>query len=299
MSPAFAAIPRLEAAPRPRLFLEAQHGLCNRLRAMASGAAIAEATGRELVVIWRPDHHCQCDISDLLDYPGPVITDDTADLCRRFSDRVYNYMEIEPGAVFEEPVLAQSPDPAGDVYVRSAYTLVSPHANFDVEQRFLRGLIAAAPVQDLVNTVRHPNDVALHIRMATGPAFDHLSYESPENWPEDRHTEMLHWRAKSQPEVFEARLDALIAAGEIETVFLAADLPGTYDRFQARYGDRVAYLPRQLYDRSARQLQYALADLLLLTEAKRLLASNWSSFSDVAQRLAYPGRPVEQSGKDF
>lgn len=299
MTNAFAALPKLEIPARPRLFIEVQHGLCNRLRAMASGAAIAEATGRELVVIWRPDHHCQCDISDLLDYPGAVISDDTADLCRRFSARVHNYMEIESGAVFEEPVLAQTPDPGGDVYVKSAYSLVSPHADFEAEQRFLRSLVASAAVQDLVNTVRHPNDVALHIRMATGPAFDHLSYESPENWPEDRHAEMLHWRAKSQPAVFEARLDALIAAGEVETVFLAADLPQTYDRFQARYGDRLAYLPRQLYDRSARQLQYALADLLLLTQAKRLLASNWSSFSDVAQRLAYPGRPAEQSGKDF
>lgn len=266
---------------------------------MASGAVIAEATGRELVVIWRPDHHCECDISDLLDYPGAVISDDTADLCRRFSPRVHNYMEIEPGSVFEEPILAQTPDPGGDVYVKSAYSLISPHADFAAEQRFLHALVASDQVQELVNTVRHPNDVAMHIRMATGPAYDHLSYESPENWPDNRHAEMLYWRARSQPDVFEARLDALIASGEVETVFLAADLPDTYDRFVARYGDRIAYLPRQLYDRSARQLQYALADLLLLTRANRLLASNWSSFSDVAQRLAYYGRPVEQSGKDF
>lgn len=299
MTNAFAAPLRLDPPVRPRLFLEVQHGLCNRLRAMASGAALAEATGRELVVIWRPDHHCQCEIGDLLDYAGPVIADDTADLCRRFSPRVHNYMEIEPGSVFEEPILAQTPDPGGDVYVKSAYTLVSPHADHAAEQRFLHALVAAPQVQELVNTVRHPNDVAMHIRIATGPAYDHLSYESPENWPENRHEEMLYWRARSQPAVFEARLEALIERGDAGTVFLAADLPETYERFQARFGDRITFLPRQLYDRSARQLQYALADLLLLARANRLLASNWSSFSDVAQRLAYPGRPFEKSGKDF
>ncbi len=163
----------------------------------------------------------------------------------------------------------------------------------------MRGLIPSEPVCDLIKKVRHPNDVAVHIRISTGPGFDHLSYESPDNWPEERHAEMLYWRAKSQPEVFEARLDELIAQGKAETVFLAADLPETYARFQDRYGDRLSYLPRKLYDRSAEQLQYALADLLLLTRAERLLASNWSSFSDVAQRLAPLGRPVEQSGTDF
>lgn len=282
----------------PRLFIDVQHGLCNRLRAMASGASIAHATGRELIVIWRPDHHCNARLGELLDYDGPVIEDDLADLCRRFSSRVYNYMEIEKGACYEEPVLAEA-YLDGDIYVRSAYTLVSPHRDVSTEDTFLRALRPAAPVLDLLDQVPHPNSVAAHIRMATGPRFDHLSYEAPENWPPERHAEMLHWRERSQPEAFEKRLDQLIEEGNADRIFLAADLPETYKRFGARYGDRLVYLPRQLYDRSARQLQYALADLLLLIAADRLLASTWSSFSDMAQRLARPGRPFEQSGKDF
>ncbi len=95
------------------------------------------------------------------------------------------------------------------------------------------------------------------------------------------------------------RLDQLIAAGRAETIFLAADLPETYAQFAERYGDRLAWLPRDQFDRSARQLQYALADLLLLTAADLLLASTWSSFSEVAQRLARPGRPINHSGRDF
>ncbi|MDA7429618.1 hypothetical protein PGB28_14200 [Primorskyibacter aestuariivivens] len=283
---------------RPRLFIDVQHGLCNRLRAMASGASIAQATGRELVVIWRPDHHCNARIGDLLDYDGPVIEDDVADLCRRFSSRVYNYMEIEEGAVYEEPVQAEA-FPDGDIYVRSAYTLVSSHRDEAREDSFLRALRPAAPVRELLDQVPHPNPVAAHIRMATGPRFDHLSYEAPENWPAERHAEMLHWRERSQPEAFERRLDQLIEEGKADRVFLAADLAATYERFGARYGNRLVHLPRQLYDRSARQLQYALADLLLLIAADRLLASTWSSFSDMAQRLARPGRSFEQSGQDF
>lgn len=292
----------LEPPPRPRLFIDVRHGLCNRLRAMASAASIAQRTGRELVVVWRPDAHCAARLSELFDYDGAVLEDEDADLCRRFAAQRITYMEIEPGAAFGAPLLVDenaSDPPRGDLWVASAYTLESPHRRFDDEQRFLRALVPAAPVRALLEGVRRPNAVAAHIRMATGPGFDHLAHESPENWPEQRHRELIHWRAKSQASAFVTRIDALIDAGRAETLFVAADLPQTYDLFEQRYGDRVAMLRRDLYDRSARQLQYALADLILLTAADLLLASTWSSFSDMAQRLARPGRAFERSGYEF
>lgn len=286
-----------------RLFLDAQHGLCNRLRAMASGAAIARATGRELVVIWVPDAHCEGRLLDVIDYAGPIIEEaETAALCRELSARVYNYMEIEPGSHFDEPILAgdEADGLEGrDVYIRSAYTLVSPLRRHDDEQAFLRSLLPASPVLELMERVRRPNHLAVHVRMAGGPAHDHLAWESPENWPAHRHQELTEWRAKSHARHFIARIDQLIAEGGPETIFLAADLPETYRAFSDRYADRMVFLPRERYDRSAVQLQYALADLLLLTAADHFLASTWSSFSDLAQRLARPGRVFERSGEDF
>lgn len=284
---------------RARLYIDVQHGLCNRLRAMASAAAIAARTDRTLVVVWRTDHHCEARIDDLLRFSGPVIDDDAADLLRARSARVYNYMEVEPGARFQEPILAEGDTTAGDVYIRSAYSLTSPHGDDAFEQRFLRGLMPAEPVRELVSGVRGRSDVAVHIRMATGAAFDHLSYEAPANWPAHRHQELAEWRRKSHADHFIARLDTLLSEGAIKTIFLAADLADTYARFEERYGTRLTWLERDLYDRSARQLQYALADLILLAASPRLLASNWSSFSDVAARLGPPRRIIERSGIDF
>ena len=285
---------------KPCLFIDVQHGLANRLRAMASAASIAQRTERELVVIWRPDHHCGARISDLLAYEGIVIEDNTADLCRKRAAVVYNYMEIESGSNFQESILADADQYAGeDLYVRSAYTLNSP-LRFDVdEQIFLRALVPSGPVQALIGAVRHPNQVAVHIRMATGAGYDHLSHESPDNWPAHRHAELSAWREKSHSRHFIARLDQLIAEGKADSIFLAADLPETYALFAERYGDRLSWLPRDLFDRSALQMQYALADLLLLTSAGLFLASTGSSFSDIAQRLARPHRPFENSGWDF
>lgn len=295
-NPALAAPPH--SIRRPILFIDAQHGLCNRLRAMTSAATIAEASGRELVVIWCPDHHCEARLPDLLDYNGPYIEQrNTADALRDACPIRYNYMEIEGGAHHEEAILP--PDETSDIFIRSAYSLISPLTDFPREQHFLRALRPSAAVVDLVASVPHPNPIAAHIRMGSGDGFEHLSYEAPENWPAERQDELNEWRKKSNVGRFIARFDELIAAGEADSIFVAADLERTYELLQDRYGARIRYLRRDLFDRSPEQLVYALADLLLLTAAPRFLASTWSSFSDIAQRLARPGRKIEQSGTDF
>ncbi|SDX56139.1 hypothetical protein [Roseicitreum antarcticum] len=296
---AFPALAAPAHLPRQaRLYIDVQHGLCNRLRAMASGAVIAQRLGRELVVVWRPDPHCEARLGDLLHYPGPVIEDDVADLLRAQSAQVYNYMEIEPGARFQEPILATG-DVAGDVYIRSAYVLNSPHRDPALEERFLRRLVPSAPVRDLVSRVRRLCDVAVHIRMASGAGFEHLVHESPDNWPAHRHSEMVEWRKKSHADHFIARLDALRAVGGLRTIFLATDLAQTYARLAERYGADLVCLERDLYDRSTLQIQYALADLILLARCPRLLASSWSSFSDMAERLGPCNVLIERSGIDF
>lgn len=285
---------------RPRLFIDAQHGLANRLRAIASAASIAARAGYELFVVWRPDHHCECRMSDLFDYSGPVIEDGLADLCRAHAAADYNYMEIEEGARHEAPIMIPpGAEARGDVYVRSAYTLRSPWRRLEDEQVFLQGLVPAAPVLELVAGVPRPSSLSAHVRMATGPGYDHLGPEAPDNWPAHRHREIVEWRERSHSSRFIARIDALVEEGAAETIFLAADLPETYDLFADRYGARLRHLPRRVFDRSEEQLQYALADMLLLTAANRFLGSTWSSFSDITARLLRPGIPVEKSGIDF
>lgn len=284
---------------RPFLFIDVQHGLGNRLRALASAAVIAARTDRQLVVIWHPDHHCQARMRDLFTYDGLIIEEDVSALMQARCRHSYNYMEIEAGSAFKAPVLAGDNVMQGDVYVRSAYTLKSPLTDPKLENQFMRALRPNSAVLDLIQTVAHPSDVAVHIRMATGPAFDHLSYESPENWPAARHEELRHWRQKSDIARFITRLDQMIKAGEVQSIFAAADLPASYAALIDRYGSRLRYLKRASYDRSAEQLQTAVADMMLLTTAPRALLSSWSSFSDVAQCLSRPDRRQEWSGVDF
>lgn len=291
----------LRPAPAPAtggaaLFVDAQHGLGNRLRAIASAAAVARAEARELVIVWRPDAHCDCRFEDLFDYDGEVRDSDHPDASAARGAAVFNYMEIEPGAQKDRPVEAA---PGQDIYFRSAFVMNHPAAQWRAENAFLQSLRPVAAVLDLVNSVRTPNDVSLHVRMASGPKYETLPWESPKNWSARSHQLIAEQREKSHVSRFEARLDALIAAGRADTVFIAADLPEIYDRLSARYGERATWLPRKVNDRSLRQLRYGLADALLLGRSRLLLGSTWSSFTELAMRLAPLDVPAEMSGTDF
>ncbi|MDT8853507.1 hypothetical protein RNZ50_00365 [Paracoccaceae bacterium Fryx2] len=266
--------------PRPRLYVDAQHGLGNRLRAIASAAVIAGQTGRELVIVWQPDVHCECRWPDLFAHGAALIEASFAQQAAQAGCHLFNYMEVEPGACKDAPIPGETPA-AGDIYVRSAYPLVSPQTSWKLERQFLHALVPVPEVTDLMRAVRHPNQVAAHVRMASGPAFEHLPYEAPENWTPEAHAALAEWRGRSHARHFIARIDALIAEGQADSLFLAADLPETYALFAERYGARLAVLPRSLFDRSARQAQYALADTLLLGRAGRFLGSTWSSMTDL------------------
>ena len=281
---------------RKKFFVDVQHGLGNRLRAIGSAAAIAEKTDRELVIVWEPDHHCECRLSDLFDYSGAVIEKAFVLDAARQGCNVYNYMEHEDGATKDKPIdLSYS----GDIYARSNCVLKAPPSTWEAENRFLRSLPPTEAVHSLVASVHAPNDISAHVRMEGGADYEHLAYEAPDNWTKEAHMQIDFWRRKSHFKHFMARIDTLISEGRAEHIFLAADKPDIYDAFLSTFGKRIIYLKRDVYDRSAQQLQYALADAILLGTAPLLLGSTWSSFSELAMRLSSQKMQIEMSGKDF
>lgn len=278
---------------RLKFYIDAQHGLGNRLRAVASASAIAEATDRELVIVWQPDYHCDCCFADLFCYEGAVL--DTSFLNDLADCDIYNYMSIEGG----DQAVSIRIDSTKDIYARSAYVLKSPHSDWKRENRFIQSLQPVEAVLALVNSVRHPNDVSVHVRMEGGRNYQHLPYESSANWSEQEHDLIDNWRLKSHYAYFMKRIDTLILNGGAERIFVAADMLVTYNKFIQAYGERIAWLERSYYDRSVWQLQYALADAILLSRATLFLGSGWSSFSELAIRIARDELKVETRGIDF
>ncbi|MBL3527812.1 MAG: glycosyltransferase [gamma proteobacterium endosymbiont of Lamellibrachia anaximandri] len=281
---------------QPIFYIDAQHGLGNRLRAIASAAAIAEASDRKLVIVWQPDHHCDCRFTDLFVKELPLIEESfTASVSgQEFS--VYNYMEVEENSSKDAEIIL---NPGRDVYARSAYVLNSPLTDWDLENKFIRSLKPVSQVRELIAPFDLTNSIGAHVRMEAGEGLDNNTYDNIENWTEEGHELLHYWRDKSHYSHFIRRIDQLMKTDASIKLFLATDMPETYEVFEQYYGNRLSYLKRNVYDRSKEQLIYALADAILLSKCNRLLGSTWSSFSELATRLSTHYSTIEMSGEDF
>lgn len=290
--------PALRRPGEGRLIIEPAHGLGNRMRAIGSAAAIARATGRELVVNWRPDAHCEARLADLFEADCAVTETDLIDEARARGDLVLDNMETGEGAAKGTPLELV---PGRDAYLRSAYVITHPASHWVAENAALGSVLRPrADIRPLAPA--GPFDIALHIRMeAEGGPFDEAR-----NWSAEGHEAIRHWRGQSHYARFMTRLDALLAGwgdSAPPRLFLAADQEATRQAFAARYGEAVAMRshdgPDPGRDRSAPALRAALAEMLALSESRHLLASHWSSFGEVALRLSRSVTALERAGLDF
>ena len=281
------------AKGKNKLIIHVQHGLGNRLRALASATAIARQSNHELILVWEPDNHCDCHIHDLFDYEGLVLADtNSIDFDRA---DCYTYMEIEPNACKDKYI--PLPDER-DIYIRSAYVINNKISNWETENQVLRTLRPVGKVMELVNSVE-PAYLGVHIRMEGSAGTDYNSYDAAYNWLPESHQQLNEWRSKSHYSRFMKRIDLLIKNDPDLKMYLAADTPETYGVFATEYGNRLSMLPRNVYDRSIKQMRYALADIILLSRCIFLLGSTWSSFSELARRFSKTICRVEMSGHDF
>ncbi len=290
------ASPNITPSRRRRFFADLQHGLGNRMRTWASAAQIAKELDAELVVIWQPDHHCGSELHDLFDYEGTVIQERFISGARAAGFDVYNYLEGEEGGIKDELI---RPVRDNDIYVRSSSVLNSSLSSYESLGPYLNTLRPSEEVRHLIESVRRPNLLSAHVRMVGGTGFSDLASEGVEQFSVGEYDEVTRWRATSHYNKFFARIDGLIDENRDLTMFVAADTEEAYAAFQDRYGPRLTYLERTVFDRSAQQLKYALADMILLGQATIMLGSTWSSFSEVAKMMSESLEQVEMSGVDF
>lgn len=276
---------------RPRLILDAQHGLGNRLRAIASAYAFAQVQDRELIIQWVRDEHCDCSFDSLFDFDGTVedsrksTAEDTVEV---------DLMNKAFRDAFDPNSLVRT---NRDVVIRSAYRFTFGKPYDPIEREFLRTLKPSADVQTLIDSVRSPNDIAVHVRMNGGASTDPHG-DVPGDWSRSEDEISRRARSRSHYGYFFKRLDELLEEESTLTIFLASDNSESYGAFNAKYGDRVTSLPRTVYDRSEMQLKFALADVILLSRAPVLLGSNWSSFTEIAHSMSENQR-LEISGQHF
>ena len=285
---------KLSQNHKAKIYIHAQHGLGNRLRAIGSASALAKATNRDLVIIWEPDYHCDCLFKDLFNYEGAVL--DNLNF-QSSNIKFYNYMESEPNSNKNEYIDTKI---QSDIYVKSAFVLNHESSTWESENIFLREIKYSEAVNSIIHSFEIPsNSIGVHIRMEADKGKETPEYDSSKNWSQESHEQIQFWREKSHYSSFVKKINSLLSDKPDTRIFLATDLKENYDFFEKLYGSRLIYQKRNNYDRSKQQIIEALSDAILLSRCNHMLGSTWSSFSELAMRLSHGFNKVEMSGVDF
>lgn len=277
---------------KPKVYIHVQFGLSNRLRAIASAYIIARDLGRKLVVIWEPDVHCDCRFDDLF-VNHCLYVEDSFNYSLEHMD-CYNYMN---GPLRREGKLRINLNTDKVIYVKSAYTLDYKLYNKDEEDKFLRSLQVVDGIMETVNRFDLTDMIGLHVRMGGGVNYDTDLWDSDKYLDAKGKELMNYWREKSHFKTFLPLVEKILEKNPDQKFYLAADMQLIYDVFIEKFGDKITYFPRNVYDRSLEQQYTALIDLYCLSRTRMIYGSNWSSFSEVAARLG--NREVKLSGVHF
>lgn len=293
----------LASRQRLGLLLEVQFGLSNRLRALASAKLLAQNSGRMLVVIWPQDQHCQASFDQLFAVEARrdfhVVPSLDAALSKHpdfqslFAQ--YDLMSLGYDTLVDDGVDKH-------LYIRSAYSILSAGRTDTAETVLIRALLehpssavaahldafydanyGGPSVSAKLKLSKHHANVGVHVRMITDVEVD-----TPGATADDRERfrrNALPYRLSCHWSFFRRTMHRFHRSVHF---YLSADSPEAYAGLlsDASLKPRIAYLERgNCTSRSAACVQYALADLILLSSTRKLLKSKFSSYSILAERI--------------
>lgn len=279
-----------------KLYLHTQHGLCNRLRALLSGMLLAQISGRELVLIWENDCHCECIFSDLFDNSGFEVYNSINEIMDWEDIYVYNYMENEDNPAKTRRI---NYNIKKDLYIKTAYVLENYELNWKDENEMFKKLVIKGEINKKIDDYARlfgiSGCVGFHIRSQMPNQKN--KFDSNENWKKESHEKIVHWRKMSSYSRFSLVIDKILKR-KLIPIFIATDEKENIIKLKQKYSNNIYYVEREVFDRSKEEIQYALIDLVLLSRCREIYGSYWSSFSEVAHRLSGK-KEINYSGINF
>eukprot|EP00737_Agarophyton_chilense_P002648 gb/GEZJ01003033.1/.p1 GENE.gb/GEZJ01003033.1/~~gb/GEZJ01003033.1/.p1 ORF type:complete len:763 (-),score=107.53 gb/GEZJ01003033.1/:408-2696(-) len=303
----------VDSLPIPRLLIcHCMHGLGNRMRALGSCMSFAKETNREMVVVWEPDSHIQARFTDL--FVTPLVVLEKMPVQWPFEDvekwdsawsnfKYHNYMEMEGHGAVKGEIIRDLL--AKHIYYKGAYIMeVENNAltNWEKDNDQLRSL---APVDDVLTMVAEmeskglgsDNVVGLHVRNRT-LAKDIKNVDFVQEYGDEATKTMDMWRHKSGVHNFMTQIDRMLKEKPSSKFFVATDTFEVIGELEKTYGtERILSFKRSCDERDGQCVKFALADLYSLSKCKALYGSNWSSFTEAAERLG--GVKAQLAGQDF
>ena len=299
--------------PLPRLLVcHCMHGLGNRLRALASCMSFAHESNRELVVVWETDAHIEARFSDL--FSSPLVVVEKMAPKWPFTDvekwdsvwsnfKFYNYMEMEKEGAVKGAKIANEGNK--HIYYKGAYIMEvfdESLTNWDKDNQNLRTLKPVPEVMERLSELESrglgSHDViGLHIRNRT-LSKDIKNVNFVAEYGDEATSTMEKWRQASSVHSFVGEMRRIIEEKPKVKFFVATDTFQVIDMLEEKFGkDRVISMKRTCDERDGACVRYALVDMLALSKCKELYGSNWSSFTEGAERIG--GLKAKLAGVDF
>ena len=250
------------------LCIEPMFGLGNRLRAIASAYSIAKANNYLLKILWVPDCHCDIEFNEL--FKNNFMLLKSIDLS---NFKKYNYYEVE------------NPNGKGEyidtnykkIYVKSNCILSNKHS-FEYFNEFFNILIPSDDVASkLIDT---SNMIGVHCRMGGGANQENVKADKLDNWTNQEQLYMIKYRNLSHVDYFINMINEELLKNFNQKIYVACDLPSSYEKLERIYGDKIVKLNRNSYNRDKTEIIEGLADMLNLSKCYKFYGSFWSSFSE-------------------
>ena len=279
------------------LVVRVEHGLGNRLRALASGFQVAQRHGAKLTIVWIPDSHCEARMTDLFHWGGPLVESE---------EELEELLGSEDFHVFDWSVsMSKSSETSAEfskrpLYIRSSKSFMMVNAeSWRLANRFLQQLVPTEAVQKMMRSFPRDFFIGVHVRQVGGFDFEHLPFEAAENWGEEAQAEITKFRRSVKTEDFIQTLDFLLQSdysSQKHPVFVAADNHATKNVITTHLCDRARFLNSGPENRGVVNIQEALAEMYALASCRFVIGSVHSAFSEVSNRLALKGQTFKTLG---
>ncbi|CAM2712861.1 unnamed protein product [Rotaria socialis] len=275
------------------LVVHVQYGLGNRLRAMASGMAISNRTGRHFRLIWQPDEHCNVRFQELFSNEIDVWDEFESNETSGANFERYNYMESKIGGVNGQII---ETDTMNHIYVKTAYKLNHPEVKPKIMRQVLSELRLQPHITAMVDFLSKKSFIGVHIRNADPrkeiPGISDHAYSDSE-WKR-----LESWRQSTNISIFEDEINRILEKNSQQYFFLSADSEKTINAMRNLFKERILFLENHACNNRSRQCMFfAAADLWILSSASEILGSPYSAFSEVAG--LFRNRTTRYAGIDF
>lgn len=269
-----------------QLYIVPEGGVANRMRAVASGVALARRTRRKPVVVWHRDSGLNARFGDVFRTDNlPFELKETGDA------RYYLQFEQPRKSNLYLSAITALIDGKLRIFQNVNNEFISDEKEIerivtDLEHDVIikSGLIFHPISQNLLNDIFHYNEnVAIRIQELIGTA-------TPDYALQIRRTDNRNSIANSPIEAFERIAIKLIRENNDVKIFLATDDELTKLYFQKKFPHNIIYNKAEASRNTRDGIIDAVAELYIMASCRHIYGSYWSSYSEIASLIG--GSPL-------